>query len=407
MRYLEQTARSYGPVAQFPVPVPPSYLVTSASGAQHVLVANARNYGKRTIQYSALSLVTGEGLLTADTQQWKDRRRIVQPAFHHASISLIDAHVARALQKLLAELKAQDGQIIDVDAAMMHMALDIVGGALFGTDLSGDAAEFAQATLNALDVVVARARMPLSPPGWVPTRNNLKLNRALRKIDAAVTKILNGRRGPIPEQPRDMLDLLLAAHSDDTTSLTAQQVRDEIVTFIVAGHETVASALTWTWQLLATNPSAYDRLIVEADQDREATWAKAVFDEALRMYPPAWLITRNAIESDVIEGVEIPAGALIIMSPWVVHRDPEYWDQPNVFNPERFVDPRHNRSAYFPFGAGPRLCIGRDMALLEARLILHGVSKHIRFEAVEPDVQAVPLVTIRPKDGLHMRVHVR
>ena len=407
MRYLEQTARRYGAVAQFPVPIPPSYLVSSASGAQHVLVTNARNYGKKTIQYSALSLVTGEGLLTADTEVWRPRRRILQPAFHHAAISLVQQHVDRSVAAMVAEFKRHDGEVVDVDEVMMQAALDIVGGALFGTDLSGDAADLAHATLDALDVVVARARMPLSAPSWVPTPNNIKLTRALRKLDAAVTKILQGRQGPLPQVPRDMLDLLLAAHSDDVSSLTARQVRDEIVTFIVAGHETVASALTWAWHLLTTHPQAYQRLLDEADAGIQSTWAAAVFDEALRLYPPAWLITRQAHDRDVIDGVEIPAGALIIMSPWSVHRDAQYWTDPESFRPERFISTEHERSAYFPFGSGPRLCIGRDMALFEGRLILQGLARAVRFESIGAIVDAQPLVTIRPKNGLHLRVHVR
>lgn len=407
MRYLEQTARQYGPVAQFPVPVPPSYLVSSATGAQHVLVTNARNYGKKTIQYSALSLVTGEGLLTADTEAWRPRRRILQPAFHHASIALVQQHIDRAIAAMVADFQRHDGEVVDVDAAMMHAALDIVGGALFGTDLSGDAADLAHATLAALDVVVARARMPLAAPSWVPTPNNLKLKAALRKLDAAVTKILEGRKGPLPDEPRDMLDLLLAAHSDDVSSLTARQVRDEIVTFIVAGHETVASALTWAWHLLTTHPQAYQRLQDEADMAVESTWAAAVLDEALRLYPPAWLITRHAVDADVVDGVSIPAGALIILSPWSVHRDGNYWPNAESFDPERFVTPLHDRSAYFPFGNGPRLCIGRDMALFEGRLILQGLARAVRFESVGQKVEAEPLVTIRPKNGLHLRVHMR
>jgi cytochrome P450 len=415
MRFLERTWRAHGGVAQFPVPVPPTYLVSTADGARHVLTTNARAYGKRTIQYSALSLVTGEGLLTADTQTWRERRRILQPAFHHASIAMVAQHVNLAVERLVAQWSAVDGQIVDVDEAMMHVALDVVGAALFGTDLSPDADRIARSTLQALEVVVARARMPLSAPAWVPTPNNVRLRRAVRDLDAAVVQILKSRAQDDPDRPRDMLDMLLAVHRQDAQLLDATAIRDEIVTFIVAGHETVASALTWAWHLLSQAPDEYDQLVTEArgitgpltvESLAQLPFARAVFDESLRLYPPAWLITRNAREADVIDGVNIPAGALIIVSPWIIHRDPEHWASPEDFVPRRFMDGDVNRHAYIPFGAGPRLCIGRDMALLEGTLFLAGLARHVKFESVGAKVTSLPLVTIRPSNGLPMRVRV-
>ena len=412
MRYLERVSREHGPMVQFPVPTPPSYLVSSVEGTRHVLVTNARNYDKKTLQYSALSLVTGDGLLTADSATWKGRRRILQPAFHHAALALVEQHVREAVQRLVHEWSSE--AVVDIDEAMMHAALDVVGGALFGTDLTGDAADIAEATLSALDVVVARARMPLTAPSWVPTPNNIKLRRALRKLDSAVHQILRGRAGEIPERPRDMLDLLLAAHDDEVAHLDARAIRDEIVTFIVAGHETVASALTWAWHLLGQHPQAYQRLRDEVDalegepgmaDLEQLPFTRAVFDEVMRLYPPAWLITRDAREADVIDGVSVPAGSLIIMSPWIVHRD-AVWSDSEVFRPERFLEevPRH---AYIPFGAGPRLCIGRDMALLEGVLMLAGIVRAVDVAPIAAQVRAVPLVTIRPDKGLMARVSPR
>jgi cytochrome P450 len=415
MRFLERMWRSHGGVAQFPVPVPPSYLVSTVDGARHVLTTNARAYGKRTIQYSALSLVTGEGLLTVDTQTWRERRRILQPAFHHASIALVAQHVNLAVDRLVAQWSAMDGQIVDVDEAMMHAALDVVGAALFGTDLSPDADRIARSTLQALEVVVARARMPLSAPAWVPTPNNVRLRRAVRDLDYAVAQILKARAEVDPDRPHDMLDMMLAVHRHDAQSLDAQAIRDEIVTFIVAGHETVASALTWAWHLLSGAPETYEKLMNEArgitgpltiESLEHLPIARAVFEESLRLYPPAWLITRNAREDDVIDGVEIPAGALIILSPWIIHRDPQHWSAPEEFRPSRFIDGEVNRHAYIPFGAGPRLCIGRDMALLEGVLFLAGVARHVKFESIGAEVKSLPLVTIRPAHGLPMRVRV-
>jgi cytochrome P450 len=222
-----------------------------------------------------------------------------------------------------------------------------------------------------------------------------------------------------------MLDLLLAAHDDDGSRLSRRQVRDQVVTFIVAGHETVASALTWAWHLLATSPAALCRLRDEVDAVcpgrspvfadlARLPWTSAVLDETLRLYPPAWVITRRSLGPDVLAGVDVPADALIIMSPWLVHRDAAAWPDPQRFEPSRFLgeDGLRRRdvvasSAYLPFGAGPRLCVGRDMALLEGALVLASIVARVDLEPVGPPPRAVPLVTIRPADGLPMRVRLR
>ena len=426
LRFLADMHDRYGDVLQFPIPVPATYLVTDPEAVRRVLVTNAKAYGKRTLQYTTLSLVTGEGLLTADTAAWRPQRMLVQPAFHRSSLELVAGHVRTAVDRLVARWSAQEGQVVDVDEAMMHLALEVVGSSLFGSDLSGDAERLADATLAALDVVVKKARSPLPVPVAVPTPTNVVLRRAVRKLDDAVEAMLVDRAArPLAagEPPRDMLDLLLATH--DGSSLSRAQVRDQVVTFIVAGHETVASALTWAWHLLATNPDALALLRAEVDLVRpdgdvcfddlaSLAWTAAVLDETLRLYPPAWLVTRRSLAPDVLAGVEIPADSLVIISPWLVHRDPTAWSQPERFDPSRFVDAEGARrkdvvasSAYLPFGAGPRLCIGRDMALLEGVLVLASLAARIELEPVGAAPRAVPLVTIRPDAGLPMRVRKR
>jgi cytochrome P450 len=389
-------------------------------------VTNAKGYGKRTLQYTTLSLVTGEGLLTADTEAWRPQRRIVQPAFHRESLGLVAGHVRTAVDRLLQRWSERDGEVVDVDAAMMHLALEVVGSSLFGSDLSPDAERLADATLAALDVVVRKARSPLPVPVAVPTPTNVVLRRAVGRLDAAVEAMLADRATrPLAEgePPRDLLDLLLTARDDEGARLSRAQVRDQVVTFIVAGHETVASALTWAWHLLATNPEAWGRLRTEADAAAPVgtsadlarlPWTAAVLDETLRLYPPAWLVTRRSLAPDVLGGVPVPADALVIMSPWLVHRHPAAWSDPERFDPSRFLDAEGHRRrdlvaspAYLPFGAGPRLCIGRDMALLEGVLVLAALAARVDLEEVGPAPRAVPLVTIRPADGLPMRVRLR
>lgn len=412
--YLDDVWRQYGDVVQFPIPKPPSYLVNDPAGIRRVLTSNGRNYDKDTIQYRSLSLLTGEGLLTAQMAAWRRQRPLVQPAFHHETLDGIVAHVGVAAQRMFAGWDAADG-VVDVDASMMHAALEIVGHALFGTDLSDDADRLASSTLAALDVVVARARVPVTPPGWIPTGANRRLQRAVRDLDNAVAAMLADRASV--DRPCDMLDLLITAQDVNGERLTREEIRDQIVTFIVAGHETVASALTWAWSLLARRPEAQERLHSEAVSvlgDRDPTfadyanlpYARAVFDEALRLYPPAWLITRNAIDTDELGGREIPPGALIIMSPWLLHRHPDVWSAPDEFRPERFLDGNFDRTMFIPFGAGLRQCIGRDFAYVEGVLLLATVARSFRLTYPPGGVppQAEPLVTIRPTTGLPLRV---
>jgi cytochrome P450 len=428
LAFLASMRSSYGDVLQFPVPRPATYLVSDPEAVRRVLVTNARAYGKHTLQYTTLALVTGEGLLTADTDVWRTQRPVIQPAFHRASLDLVAGHVRTAVDRLLVDWDQREGEVVDVDAAMMHLALEVVGSALFGSDLSADAERLADATLDALDVVVKKARSPMPVPVAVPTPTNLVLRRAVGRLDAAVDAMLSERaRRPLAEgqPPRDMLDLLLTVTREDGTHLTRAQVRDQVVTFIVAGHETVASALTWAWHLLVSNQSVLARMRTEVDEvcaDRAVTfddvgrlpYTAAVLDEVLRLYPPAWLVTRRSLAPDSLGGVEVPGDALIVMSPWLVHRDPVAWTDPERFDPSRFLDVNGVRRtdvaampAYIPFGAGPRLCIGRDMALLEGVLVLASLVSRVDLEAVGPSPRAVPLVTIRPEGGLMMRVRRR
>jgi cytochrome P450 len=409
LAYLAMTWREFGDIVQFPIPRPPSYLINDPVAVRQVLVDNARNYGKATLQYKALSLVTGEGLLTADGGAWRRQRRLVQPAFHHSSIAGVATHVNEAAERLVGRWRAAD-DVVDADEGLMHAALEIVGHALFGSDLSGDADRIAQATLEALDVVIARARVPISPPSWMPTPANRQLARANAVLDDAVSSMVVARRSSgVGDGSPDMLDLLLATRDEDGDHLTAAEIRDQIVTFIVAGHETVASALSWAFALLADRPEWQERIAEEAttvgvDAGAYPTLhaTRAVIDEVLRLMPPAWLITRQAHAPDVLAGHEIPKGALLILSPALLHRHPSRWKNPDDFAPERFLDGSVDRQAFIPFGAGPRLCIGRDFAYMEAVLLLAHITRDLCWQRPQGLDEPVPepLVTIRPRNGV-------
>ncbi len=417
LEFLFKTWRAHGDVVQFPIPKPPTYLVNSPVGVRQVLVNNAKSYDKSTIQYQALSLVTGSGLLTANTDLWRERRPIIQPAFHQKALDNLISVTQRAADRMLADFEGDvAGTVTDIDQFMLNAALEVVGEFLFGSDLSHDANLITAATLEALEVVIKRARVPLSPPRAIPTPGNRVLKRSLRTLDAAVASIVRSRKsvdtGVSPQAILNLVDLLLAASSDSRIDLDG--IRDEIVTFIIAGHETVASALSWSVALLAAQPEVQGRVAEEAraasgqtldSQLAKMPYTQAVFNETLRLYPPAWLITRKALVPDCIDGHDIPAGALVITSPALLHRHPGIWNDPDLFNPERFVGP-HPRESFIPFGAGLRQCIGKDFAYVEGVIMLASLCERIefRYPAGVCLPASDPLVTIRPVGGVKLRI---
>lgn len=425
LAYLNSTWQQHGDIVQFPVPWP-SYLINDPESVRHVLVTRARHFGKDTLQYRALSLVTGEGLLTAENDPARRQRRIVQPAFHHQTTGALAGHVVSAAQRVAERWRAQIESatdrvaVIDVDEDMMAAALEVVGDALFRTDLSDEAERLAHATLAALDVVIARARTPIAPPAWLPTPSNRALRRANAQLDQAVHSMVTSRRSLERTGEPDMLDMLIDARDEDGAGLSDQEIRDQMVTFIVAGHETVASALTWAWALLAGAPVWQQRAQSEIDQvlgDRPPTAAdlsqlpvtRAILDESLRLFPPAWLITRSSTQASELDGWQVPTGSLLIMSPWLLHRHPDLWENPDAFDPGRFLSGDHDRWAFIPFGAGPRLCIGRDFALLEGTLMLAALvgAFDVGYAPGTAIPHAVPQVTMRPSGGLPLAVSLR
>ncbi len=398
--FLGHMRDRYGDVVQFPIPRPPTYLVGSMPGVQQVLVQRPGGYDKDTIQYRSLALVTGEGLLVAQDQAWRQQRPVVQPAFHHSFLPDVAQVVREESQVLAARWSlAGDGAVVDIEAAMMELTLRVVGRTLFGDDLRGSTAALADATLAALAVVIKRSRVPVAFPQSWPTPANRRLAGALRELNGAVDRLV-ALRADRPADSRLLIDLLL-----DQPGWTAAQVRDQVVTFLVAGHETAASALTWALYLLASHPAEQELLAATPEIDI----ARAVAEETLRLYPPAWVISRAGTRPDVIDGHDIPAGALVITSPYLIHRDPRYWPDPEVFRPERFRNrlTTTQRLAYLPFGMGPRLCIGRDFARWEMVEVLATLAPRFRFADVGQTPTLLPSVTLRPAQGMMLRISAR
>jgi cytochrome P450 len=268
---------------------------------------------------------------------------------------------------------------------------------LFGANLSAEVEKLTYATIQALTGVIARAKNPVALPMAWPTPQNLRMRRAIRTLDDAVAAMVNLRRQdllPLDAPIRDLLDVLL----DSENELSEQDIRNEVVTFIVAGHETVASGMTWAWHLLGQTQGECEA--IRQDPAR----ASQVFDEVLRLYPPAWVITRRAQEDVDIEGYRIPKGSLVIVSPWLVHRHPSVWDNAKTFNPNRFSD-GVPLLGYLPFGTGTRICIGREMARFEGPLVLEHIVRNWDVTPVHSEFVPVDAsVTLRPKHGMPMRI---
>jgi cytochrome P450 len=426
LTFLGEVAARYGDTVSFPVPGAPALLLNDPADVRHVLQTSARTWGKDTVQYAALARVTGPGLLASSDPGWIEHRRLAAPAFHHQRLEAVGVEVRGAARSAIdARLgprrdsgplgRTVGGEVVDVAALTHTIGLDAVGRALFSTDLSDHAQDLLRATSTTADLVVRIGRSILPRAAWTPTRTNLRLRSARRRLDAGAAAIIAERRA------RNARLAAGTAHGDDLLGLLLDsgmhdgEIRDELVTMVIAGHETVAAALAWTLMLLAEHPDAQDRVRAELDRhdgpvplvgNRERLpWTRAVVDEALRLYPPAWAISRRSLTYDVVGGRPVPAGTLAIISPWLVHRRPDLWPDPEAFRPERFVDGTA-RTGYLPFGQGPRLCIGREFALGEMVVVLAELLREHRIDVppgwTRPVAEAK--VAVHPRGGMPLVV---
>ncbi len=393
--------------------------------AQHVLVKNHRNYVKSR-NYEGLRLVLGNGLVTSEGDHWRRQRKLAQPAFHRQRLAALADAMGQCVRELLDEWQArtQAGAAdIDVHHEMMQLTLRIVGRTLFGTDLGTDLGALGPAVTTSLHKANEYAESIVRLPLWLPTPSNLRFARAKRVLDGIVHEIIEQRRQSMREgeAPReDVLGTLMAATDEsDREGMTNQQLRDEVMTLFMAGHETIATAMSWTWMLLHQHPEVAARVRDEAstvlggrapgfDDLPRLVYTGHVIDEVMRLYPPAWIVERQALADDQIGPWRIPKGAIVAVSPWVLHRHPGLWADPLRFDPDRFAPERAEgrpKHAYLPFGAGPRVCIGNHFALMEAKIILATVIQHHVVEVLRPEaVELDPKVTLRPKHGMPGRL---
>jgi cytochrome P450 len=411
-------AREHGPMVRIPLGPAVAYMVAHPEGVKHVLQTRADNYHKAT-QTRFLTEFLGLSMLTLEGDAWQRRRRLAQPAFHKERLAEVARAMTSGAERMLARWRchAGSGRSFDVAAEMMRVTLGVAGETLLGVDLSASAEDVARALPVVLDHVHARSMSVLPLPLWVPTPQNRRYHAARRVLDTLVGGLIRAWRSG-RATPTGLMAMIMDARDEETGEpLGDEELRNEVMTLIVAGHETTAAALSWTFWLLAQNPAAARRLreeLAEVLGDRAPTVqdlprlsvAANTVKEAMRLMPPAWVIGRTPLADDEIGGYHVPAGSLVLLAPCVTHRDPSLWDDPETFDPDRFTPERaagRHRMAYYPFSDGPRVCIGKAFSMMEATLVLAMVAQRYRLELDRArPVEIHASLTLRPKNGLWM-----
>jgi cytochrome P450 len=395
--FLSLCAKEYPDVALMRVGRLNSYILNNPDHIEEVLGAKSRYFRKdRFLNLRLFRLLLGNGLLTSDGDFWRRQRRLAPPE------------------------SWRDGDERDIHHSFMELTLEIVAKTLFDADVRGKAGEVGEALEVAMDRFASQGSIVRMLDNFLPTPGRIRYQRAVRRLEEIIYRFIDEHRQS-GRDAGDLLSMLLAARDEDGSQMSDRQLRDEVMTIFLAGHETTALALSWTFYLLALNPGTERKLMAELDQLSgkapgisdlgRLSYTERVIKEAMRLYPPAWSIGREAIEECEIGGYNLPPGTQVYMIQWTMHRNPRYFEDPEEFRPERWTEDfekRLPRFAYFPFGGGPRLCIGNSFAIMEAVLILATIAQ--RFKLTLAPAQTItpwPSVTLRPKTGIRMRLDRR
>ena len=424
--FFDDVAQRYGPVTRLEMGPGTLYLVSHPDGVQYVLQMNQKNYRKG---YDVVKPLIGDGLVSSEGDFWLRQRRLMQPMFHRRRIEGFASAMVDETEKMLSgwEQFAASGEPFDLAAEMTRVTQHIIARTMFSTDVG----EQTETLMDAFEVGLEYMnQMMFNPVPFIyrlPTRTNIRFWRALDTLDEMMYDLIEERRALLATSPEaapdDLLTMLVQAQDADTgEQMSDKQIRDEVVTIFFAGHETTASALSWTWYVLSRRPDLAEKVSREAEEVLAGrrpgfgdvprlTYTRQVLDESMRLFPPVWMFAREAIEDDEVCGFHIPSGSTVMVSPYVTQRDPNFWEQPYRFDPERFSEQNkkgHHRYQYFPFGGGPRLCIGKDFALVEATLIMAMSARRYRFRlAPGSTVEAQPVATLRPRPSVMMRIERR
>ncbi len=420
LRFALDVRRRLGDMVRFRLGPFRVYLVSHPDGVRHVLQENARNYVKG-LDTQLLKILLGDGLLTSEGDFWRRQRRLAQPVFQPRRLAALAATMVETTQEMLERWRAPAGRGAGVDLAaeMRRLTLDIVARALFHTDVHAEAEAVSRAVEDANEALNARSLIPVDLPGWVPYPGRGRLRRAIETLDAIVYRMIEARRGARGRAP-DLLTHLLEARDEETgETMSDAQLRDEVLTIFLAGHETTANALAFTFHALDRHPDvarAVDDEIASVlagrapgpeDVPRLERTGRAI-EESLRLFPPAWGVTRTPLAADEVLGYRVEPGSIVMLSQYVVHRHPDFWEDPERFDPDRFLPERsasRPRFAYFPFGGGPRICIGGAFATVEMTLIVALVRQafDLRLESGRP-LELDARITLRPRGALPARL---
>jgi cytochrome P450 len=417
--FFTRISRDYGDAVQFSVGPQKIVLFNHPDLIRDMLVAQHRSFHKsRVLQRT--KIILGEGLLTSEDPLHKRQRRLANPAFHRERVGrYAEVMIERAVR---TRERWRDGESVDMHHEMMRLTLEVVAKTLYDADVEGEADEIGSALTNLIDLFPLLMN-PLAPLlQKLPIPSTMRFRRAVARLDKTIYAIIEERRAS-SEDRGDLLSMLLLAQDDegDGGGMSNKQLRDEAMTIFLAGHETTANALSWTWMLLAQQPAIAEQFYAHIDEvlgDRMPTpadyprlqYTEMILAESMRLFPPAWAVSRLALEDVEIGGWTVPRGAVAVASQAVMHRDPRFWTDPETFDPLRFTAEAklaRPKLAYFPFGAGPRICIGEGFAWMEGVLLLATLAQRWRFELLPQTIVPQASITLRPKGGIHMRVHQR
>jgi enediyne biosynthesis protein E7 len=419
LKFVQELRERYGDLMTLPTMLGPWTLVFHPDGVRHVVQENHKNYRKGGISNHVLRLTLGNGLLTNNGDSWLQQRRLIQPIFHRKQIAAFGQLMTESTLAWIEEGGLATNQPLDLFQQMSGLTLSIVCKALFGADM----AAYKKRVFAASSMINYLEAQAFYVPGLLslPTPQRHRLYKARNTLYTVVDELIAERRNSATQSENDLLTMLLQARDEETgLGMSDQQVRDEVLTLMVAGHETTSTALCWTLMLLAQHPDIEARLQEEyisvlggrAPQMEDLPQLKLtrmVLEESMRLYPPAWAFARQAIDEDEIDGYRIAKGAYILMFPVATHRHPDFWEQPDAFDPDRFSPERaagRHRFAYFPFGGGPRVCIGNHFALTEAQFILAMILSRYQLRLLPgTNIVPEPLITLRPRGGLLMTAH--
>jgi cytochrome P450 len=411
--------RDYGDIVSFRLGLKRFYLLSHPALVEHALIEQPDVFVKmyEPQKPKGLQLVLGQGLLTSKGDLWQRQRKLLQPVFQRRNIASMLPQMASAGEQLIERWQSlAPGSDVDISGEMLRLALEVLTRTMFSTSVLHRIDAIAPALDTCLRYAALTTMNPFSPPAFIPTRANRAFKRAMAALDEVIYGMIDERRADA-RQYGDLLDLLLTSQDSETgTGMSSRQLRDEMITIFTAGHETTANLMTWTLYLLAKHPDVQAKLRIElaqvldgripaGEQLEQLTYTKAVLSEALRLRPPAGILIRKVTRDTRLRNYALKAGNLAMISIYNIHHHPELWDNPETFDPGRFVDRKIPKNHFMPFGIGSRFCIGNHFALLELTLLLAMLAQNFDFRlGANPEPESEMAVTVRPKGGIRLTI---